>query len=185
VIGTPRATSSSGSGDRVESGVYVDLTELDRALADVEVRGKRMGPAFRALRRPLRQDQRSHARSEEGPDGAWPTRSPLTEARRVARNRRVRITKAMRTIAPRRFAPRSTPKQLLGRLPAAMVVVVGELFVRATSRVPWAGIHQEGGSAGHGRRVRIPKRLFLWLSDKFLEETRAVLAAHIVKGWKR
>lgn len=162
-----------------------DLQQVDRAMADLETRSKRLAPAFRELRRPMRVDQRDHARGEEGPDGAWPPRSPLTEARRRARNRRVRVTRALRTIAPKRIKPRSTPKRLLGRLPAALLVVAGDLFIRATSRVPWSYVHWRGGKAGRGRRVTIPRRDFLWLSGQLLGKARDVLGQYVVKGWKR
>lgn len=162
----------------------LDVTRVDRALADLETRAKRLAPAFRELRLPLRADQCAHARSEEGPDGHWPPRSPFTEARRLARNRSARIHRfdVLRRGEARR---RSTPKQVLGRLPAAILVKVGELYIRATSRVAWAGIHQHGGNAGRGRRVRIPSRPFLWLSDGLLQTARDVLGNYVVKGWKR
>ena len=161
-----------------------DLTEVDRAMADVEARAKRLAPAFRELRRPLRADQRAHARAEEGPDGRWPARSPFTEARRQVRNRAARIHRydVLRRGEGRR---RSTPKQLLGRLPAAILVKVGELYIRASSRADWAGIHQYGGQAGRNRRVRIPARPFLWLSDALLRTARDVLGNYVVKGWTR
>jgi phage gpG-like protein len=162
----------------------LDVTQVERAMADVEARAKRLAPAFRELRRPLRADQRAHARDEEGPDGRWPPRSPFTEARRQARNRTVRNHRfdVLRRGEARR---RSTPKQLLGRLPAAILVKVGELYIRATSRAAWSGIHQYGGNAGRGRRVRIPARPFLWLSDGLLRTARDVLGTYVVKGWKR
>jgi phage gpG-like protein len=161
-----------------------DLTEVDRAMADVEARARRLAPAFRELRRPLRTDQRAHARAAEGPDGRWPPRSPFTEARRQVRNRAVRVHRfdVLRRGEGRR---RSTPKQILGRLPAAILVKVGELYIRATSRAAWAGIHQYGGNAGRGRRVRIPARPFLWLSDGLLRTARDVLGNYVVKGWTR
>jgi phage gpG-like protein len=161
-----------------------DLTQVDRAMADVETRAKRLAPAFRELRRPLRFDQRAHARDEEGPDGHWPPRSPFTEARRQARNRSAR-TRRFYVLRRGEARRRSTPKQVLGRLPAAILVKVGELFIRATSRVAWARIHQYGGNAGRGRRVRIPARPFLWLSDGLLRTARDVLGNYVVKGWKK
>jgi phage gpG-like protein len=167
----------------VGDGAYIDLTEVDRALADVETRAKRMAPAFRELRKPLRLDQRDHARGEKGPGGKWPARSALTEERRTAKNRRVRLTKAMQSIAPKKLRHRSTPKRLLGRLPAAVIYATGELFVRATSRVAWSGVHQEGGSVGRGSKI--PARPFLWLSEVILDKAKQTLAAFVVKGWKR
>lgn len=169
----------------ITTGANFELEELDRAIADVETRAKRLAPAFRELRRPLRQDQRAHARSAQSPEGSWPPRSPMTEARRTARNRRIRATKTGSTSVPSKFKRRSAPKRLLGRLPGALIVVAGELFLRATSRVPWAGVHQYGGHAGHNNRVEIPRRPFLWLSDKLLETAQQVLGDYVVKGWKR
>jgi len=161
-----------------------DLTQVDRAMADVEARAKRLAPAFRELRRPLRVDQRAHARGEEGPDGRWPPRSPFTEARRQSRNRSVKTHRfdVLRRGEARRH---STPKHLLGRLPAAILVTVGELYVRATSRAAWSGVHQYGGNAGRGRRVRIPARPFLWLSEGLLRTARDVLGSYVLKGWNR
>jgi phage gpG-like protein len=170
----------------IRTVAIVDFTSVDRAMADVETRGKRLAPAFRELRKPLRADQRTHARSEQGPDGPWRPRSPFTEGRRRARNKRVRSTKAMTVSRTGKyFRRRATPKRLLGRLPGAIAVTVGALYVRAVSRASWSGVHQHGGEAGHGRKVRIPQRVFLWLSDGLLARARDVLGAYVVKGWKR
>ena len=38
--------------------------------------------------------------------------------------------------------------------------------LRGESRVPWSGIHQDGGTAGRGSRI--PARPFLWMSEEFL-----------------
>src|SRR5262249_61661485 len=118
---TPLATSWPGSGDRMLEA-SLDVTQVDRAMADVEARAKRLAPAFRELRRPLRQDQRAHARDEQGPDGRWPPRSPLTEARRLARNRRARASEALSTRPARR---RSPPNHLLGLLPVSIHAQIG------------------------------------------------------------
>lgn len=160
-----------------------DMIEVDSAAADVEERARRLRPAFREIRKPMRQDQRAHASEERGPGGAWPPRSPLTEARRKARNKGVRATKAMRAIAITKFKKRPTPKRILGRLPNAVVYVVGDLFIRATSRVPWSAAQQDGGRVGRG--AILPARPFLWLSSTLLGKARDVLGAFIVKGWQR
>jgi hypothetical protein len=164
----------------------VDLSQVDRALADTELRAKRMAPAFRELRPLLRRDQRDHAKGEQGSDGKWPARSPLTEARRKAKSRASRTTRALRTIALGRFARRSTPRKILGRLPGAVVYTVGELFARATSRAKKIGpAHQFGLRVGRRLAVRLHAREFLWLSDKLLDASKQVLAKFVVKGWRR
>jgi len=160
----------------------VDLIQVDAALADVTLRGKRMAPAFRELRAPMRRDQSAHAKQQEGPSGAWPGRSPMTEARRKARNRGRRVTKAAKAIGLGK-KPRSTPKKILGRLPRAVVYTIGELWIRATSRVPWSGAQQDGLRVGRG--VKLPARTFLWLSDQLIGITKDVLSTYVMKGWQR
>lgn len=161
-----------------------DLTEVDKALADVDARSKRMAPAFRALGRPMRHDQKVHAKAQAGPDGPWPARSPATEARRKKRNRRNKIPKALRTISAKPMRSRSTPKRVLGKLPAAIVVKTGPLFVRGYSRVKWGSAHY-GARVGRHRRVRLPRRAFYWISEALLGTARDVIGAYVVKGWKR
>lgn len=162
-----------------------NLAEIDDAFSDVIERARRLRPAFVALRKPLRGDQREHAKEAKGPDGAWPARSPVTEARRRMRNRRIRQTKAMRTISPRPSKRRSSPKALLGRLPRAMIVTLGDLFIRATSRASWSGSHNKGDKVGHGRKVELPRRTFMYLSNTILRIATEVIAGHLVKDWKR
>lgn len=163
--------------------VNLDFAELDRAIETLEQRAARLGPAFRELRKPFRGDQHGHARGEEGPGGKWPARSPLTEARRLARNRGVRMTKAMKVIALKKPTKRATPRRILGRLPGAVMYKVGELFIRATSRAKFGGAHQKGATVGRGSKL--PARMFLWISDGLLSTARDVLGNYVVKGWKK
>lgn len=160
----------------------IDLTEVDHAFSDVELRGKRAAPAFRQLRKPMRGDQREHAKAQSGPDASWAARSAMTEARRGARARAQRNRK--RALHPSsRTSSRSMPKRILGRLPSAILVLAGDLFVRAVSRVEWSGVHQYGGTAGRG--AQIPRRTFLWLSDKLIATCEQVILDHVLDGWSR
>lgn len=164
----------------------LDLSELDASLAEAERRAKQLRPAFRELRKPMRLDQRDHAKAQQGPDGAWAPRSPLTEARRKARNRGRRTTAAMRTVMVGRFPRRPTPKKILGRLPGAVEVVAGGLFVRASSRAyPMGGANNRGARVGRRRRVLLRARTFLWLSDDLKKKAAEVLGEHVAKGFKR
>lgn len=163
-----------------ELGIDLDLSDLDRRIETAEARAKRLAPAFRDLRQPMRLDQREHAKNEAGPSAKWPPRSPMTEARRRQRNRGARTTKAMRLISVAKFRRRATPKKILGRLPSAIDIIVGSTSVTARSRVPWSAAHMKGGRVGRGSRL--PKRVFLWLSDRLIEKAREVIAAHVMKG---
>lgn len=96
------------------------------------------------------------------------------------------MTKAARTIAVSPFRRRSTPKRILGRLPNAIIIESGPLYVRARSRAPAiARAQQLGLRVGRRRKVRLPARRFLWASDPLIEVARVTLGAYVVKGMKK
>ena len=70
--------------------------------------------------------------------------------------------------------------KLLGKLASSLNVSVskGRLVVR--SKVPWAGVHNEGGPAGHGAKV--PARPFLFLEASDLEYLQVLLKKWLIKG---
>lgn len=160
---------------------FIDLTQVDRALADVETRAKRARPAFRELRKPLRVDQRQHAREESGPNGKWEQRATGTINRMKAHARNKRANR--KRLHPKTFKRQSMSSRILGRLPNALIVTAGDLFVRVTSRVDWGGIHQAGGRVG--KHATVPKRVFLWLSDEIVRISRDKLLEHVLTGWKK
>lgn len=106
--------------------------------------------AMQELRKPLRVDQREHARAQEGPDGPWPKRASAADRASASRKRRKRR--------------RPSRRRLLGKLPGAVKVTSTRSSVTIESRVAWSGIHQHGGTAGRG--AKIPARPFLWISQK-------------------
>ncbi|MCA9678831.1 MAG: phage virion morphogenesis protein [Myxococcales bacterium] len=146
--------------------VGVEAVNLREVLRAYEAMGKAaergLAPAFREMKKPLRADQRAHAKGKEGPDGAWPPRAARTiEALRAARrSKRIRGR-----------------RKLLGKLPGAIKVYADARKVVARSHVAWSGIHQDGGVAGRG--ARIPARPFLWLSDEMVATAAAILEAHV------
>lgn len=168
----------------IEGRIEVDLDEVDARMSNMEYRARVLGPAFRQLRKPLVRDQRDHQQKAAGPDGSWPPRSPVTEARRRARNRRLKQTKAMKTISPKPSKRRSTPKKVLGRLPMIFRMITTNLSIAMVSRASWSGAHMRGAKVGHGRKVTLPRRPYYYPSDAFLSTVKQTLAAHIVKGWK-
>lgn len=167
------------------SVVNVDLQEVDRRLAEMGRRAEFMRPVFKEISPSMRADQRDHVHKTAGSDGQWPPRSAVTEARRLAHNKRVRVTKAMRVVALKKPRKLSRPKTLLGRLPTAFRMVYTDHALTMKSTVRWAGIHWRGGNAGHGRKVRIPRREFYWMSDRFVMNARVVIANYVALGYYR
>ena len=141
----------------------IDLRSTERGLRDLLRRADRVGPFFQALLPELRKDQRDHVRQRQGPEQRWPALSSATVAKPRAKRKRAR--------------------KLLGRLTTAVQYRAGTDAARATSRVRWSGIHQDGGRAGHG--AEIPARPFLWLSGDFLDDATGALLDYVARNWPK
>ncbi len=140
----------------------VELGWLERALSSLRNPDLRKGWA--EARKPLRADQRDHAKRQEGPSGAWTGRSPLT-------------TRRAGTVVDDGKRNYRRPRKLMGKLPSALTSKVTRSGVTLISRAKWSGVHQDGGTAGQG--ARIPARPFLWASQEALEAIGYVISRHL------
>lgn len=118
-------------------------------------------PAFKQLKKPLRLDQRDHAKQKRGPESAWAPRAEST------------IARALRG--------RHGSKKLLGRLPTAVSYIATALSVRGVSRAPWSAAHAKGERVGHG--AKLPPREFLWISDAMLTTATSTLADALARAF--
>lgn len=144
----------------------VKLHGLEAALRRLNTMEKKA--AFREVGAHARQDQALHDAKHEGPDGPWPALHPSTVARYA------KMAKAKRG--------KARARKLLGRLPRALKTVITGSSIRIVSRVKWAFVHQAGGRAGRG--ARIPRRQFLWISDRLMQRSSRVFQQHLLKAWK-
>ncbi len=135
----------------------VNLGMLDRAW--VALRNPDLRPAWKESRKPLRQDQRDHAKQQAGPGGAWAPRASSTKVRAASGRRRSR--------------------KLLGRLPTALTSRSDRKRVIIRSLVKWSISHWRGERVGHG--ARLPARVFLWVSDRATETVSGIVARHVAK----
>jgi phage gpG-like protein len=139
----------------------LDLGDVFRGLDAMARRGRALGPVFRELKKPLRADQKDHSKKREGPSALWAPRAASTMAR-------------MRIGGHRARKP-------LGRLTGAVSYFADATAVRGISRVLWSGIHQDGGTVGHGSRL--PARPFLWISDDLLRIAENTLGSALVRAY--
>lgn len=137
----------------------VDVRSIERDIDELVRRGDRAGPILRELARPMRQDQREHARARRGPEARWSSLAPSTRRKRRRRRR------------------------LLGRLPAAVTYRASADELRARSRAYWSSVHQTGGRVGRG--ARLPARPFLWLSEAFLRDAVEAFLDYVSRVWGR
>ena len=157
--------------------------ELDDVLdgLDAMVRaGRDLRPVWRAAKKDLREDLKQHFADARGPDGAWAPRAQSSVERILgAGGRRRNVTRkgAVKKGAARRL------KNQLGRLRTAWRITYSARQIEATSSVKWAGVHQYGGTAGHGSSI--PARPFAWVSDVLLGKIAISVRDHIAKGWEK
>lgn len=144
----------------------VDLRGLGYAFSRLRRFSEDLRPAWRELRKPVRADQRDHRKEKQGPAGPWAPRAEST----------------MEAYRERRQRGRKPPRGLLGRLPAALITKIERKRMIVESRVKWSGIHQDGGTAGHG--AKIPARPFLWVSQQLADQVASVVSAMAKKVWE-
>lgn len=154
----------------------IDLRDVEAGLTGMANAGRNLSPLLRRWKKPLRDDQRQHAREEEGPSGAWVPLSPWTMAKRLARK-----GKQGRRRRAHRQGPLFSRKRVLGRLPSAINVISDAHRVAVVSRASWSGVHQDGGTAGRGSRI--PARPFLWLSKKVVAYAADQAQRYLLAGW--
>lgn len=137
-------------------GVRDGATEGLRALAG---RAAALHDAFDEIGGAVVASTQQRFLDEEAPDGSsWPGHSEATIA--------------MRGDGAEVLRDRGDLFDSLSHQPEDDRVLVGP------NRV-YARIHQEGGMAGRGRKVRIPARAYLGLSDQDVGEVRTIVTTHL------
>lgn len=63
-------------------------------------------------------------------------------------------------------------RPILGKLSSSIEATLQRDTLEMRSRVPWAGVHNDGGTAGHG--AHIPKRTFLELTSEDLRRLKEI-----------
>ena len=135
----------------------VNLADVVDGLAKLRRAAQDQSPLFRALKRPMKDDQLNHQKLKMGPDGPWPARTKLTKARgKFARRGASGVTTRKRIAS-----------NVLGKLSTSISFALSARNIVATSKIPWSMAHQEGGKVGRGSIL--PARPFMWMSEEFLK----------------
>ena len=150
--------------------VTVDDTQVKAMLSRLSQRVSNLTPVMREIWQELKSDSLANFKGQHAPDGTpW---KPLSIATRMGRAARLSGGKGIRTKkgAIRKSAQRviTSAKALLdtGVLRASInVLETTRTSVTVGSRIKYAAIHQFGGKAGRGRKVTIPARPFIGMSE--------------------
>lgn len=161
--------------------VRVDNKAVLSVLASLSGRMQNLKPAMRGIGAELREVSMRSFDGQHAPDGhAW---RPLSAAAIVARARRN---------APKGFAKNRAKTLARFASGAKALLNTGELrnsiqvksatatSVTVGTRLPYAAIHQFGGMAGRGRKVRIPARPFIGLDERGSAQIVDALRAYIM-----
>lgn len=136
----------------LEATVDFDFRKLFREYEQVGRRGSNLVPVFRRLKPLMIADQKENFKRQQGPAGRWDRKAASTRARRGGR-------------------------KLLGKLSTAFDVTFDRTEIRAQSKVPWSGVHQEGGKVGNNATV--PARVHHWMSIEFLRFAEREIGKHV------
>lgn len=165
--------------------VVIDLSDVWAAFGSMRHRARHLRDVFLAFRPTLQAETRQHFAQELGEAGHWPPRA-ASSYERIAGRRGSRV-KRKGAFLPGALTKRGVRRlqNQLGRLKSAIIYTVTTTYIEARSIVPWAGVHQFGGTAARG--VSIPQREFLWASEaavaKLVNKVRlALLGAFVRKG---
>ena len=153
----------SKSGVRIDwGGLTAAVGKAAAGLADAQILMARIGAAMKA--QTVRRFQ-----AGEGPDGAaW---AAVKNPRRDTKGRK-RKGKAKPLLDTARL-----------RNSISFSAAPGEVHVG--SNVEYARIHQLGGQAGRGRKVKIPARPYLGVNEEDAAEIKALVVEHIAGSFKR
>jgi phage virion morphogenesis protein len=135
---------------------------VSKALAGLAARVGDLGPALDEIGSSQVAEVQNRFESGKGPDGgAWRPLSAVTLAKRGGSAKMLRDT---------------------GALYDSQVHSVSGTGVKVGTNSAIGGIHQFGGQAGRGRKVTIPARPYLGISDAGRKEILAILADHLEAG---
>jgi phage gpG-like protein len=153
----------------IEPTFDLDLEDLNRAFSETSRRARNLTSVWRQSAPELKADIRETGRKRQGPDGAWEPLAPATQAKRRQQRQSPGGKKWRRKLA----------RATLGQLRMQFDIEWGPKFIRAISRIPWSGVHQEGGIVGRG--AKIPARVHMWASEKFLGELVERVLDHVTR----
>lgn len=155
----------------------VDDADVRAGLAKLRLRGKSMRPVFLKLKKPFREDVKAHQKDRRGPDGPWAPRAESSK-------RRDRNAKTQKNGKSVRKFKRRRKGRLLGKLPTSGVSFKsGGDSISGASKIPWASVHQYGGTVGRGSVI--PARPFLFFSETFLDRAEHEIGDYLESGWRR
>lgn len=161
---------------------FVKLDDVLSGFDLLKARSSDLRPVFRQMRRFVMADERQHFDNHEGPDGPWAprARSSITKILAGRGKKSGIVSRGKRKGQIKRHHQRRLDSQL-GRLRGATEISITQSALVDRSLPKWAGVHQFGGTVGHG--AVLPARPFMYASDAVMDLYRNRLLEHIGGAW--
>lgn len=163
--------------------IVVDDGSIVKAISVLQGRMTNATPAMRAVAQVVRSDIVERFELQNSPDGVpW---KPLTMATIISRARRHAPSgfKKRRGETIARFAGGAKALLDTGALRNSIKIVRADRSEAVVgTRLRYAAIHHFGGKAGRGKRVTIPSRPFMGLSDGARRDIINIVAQYLSKG---
>lgn len=117
--------------------------------------------------------------------GGDPNRSTIDESEKNSVNTlRKKLQRAQEKKASQRHEPRKIERRrLLGRLVGALETTKTMLAAILRNRVPWSGVHNEGGAVGHGAQV--PERRTVEIDQADADELGKIAVEQMLGSGRR
>lgn len=149
--------------------IRVDTRDMDRGVVAVLANAATRSPTFfEAMKPAARGELKRHKKMQRGPNGErWASRSRASIARAKAEGRTKR--------------PKGPRTKLLGKVATAYSWTATKDGLVGEHKVPWAAVHHEGGTVGHG--AQIPRRAFAAFGRTFSDDVREAWLAWVEKDW--
>lgn len=173
-------------------GINVDDAGVRRVLDRMAERARNLAPAMREIGSNVVADAQMRFKAGKDPYGAaWKPLSGatlLSRARQRAGKGGIRAKNGGLRKGAQRIMASAKPLLDTGRLRNSITYrLIGRHAVEIGSNVEYAAIHQFGGMAGRGRKVKIPARPYLATRERGLpreygEIIRDALARHFAKA---
>ncbi|MBL0142658.1 MAG: phage virion morphogenesis protein [Betaproteobacteria bacterium] len=145
--------------------------QVTRLLSRLSELGTNLRPAMNAIGEAVVNSTRLRFAESAAPDGsAW---KPLAFATLIARSRRGRRGSRIVSVGS------GQPLLDTGQLRNSISFGASDREVVIGTPLSWSRVHQFGGQAGRGHKVRIPARPFLGISQEDRAEITAILADHL------
>lgn len=161
------------------AGVQIigDFKRLKRVIRKLDLSSSELTAVNRQIGQVIKEGTIERFQSEKSPEGEkW---VPLAESTLIARARKrsnkLKTKKGEYTKRARTIMANAKPLKDTGKLMSSLSVKANKQGVAVGTNAVQAGLMQMGGTAGRGRKVKVPARPFLGMSDEEKQDIQNLL----------